>query len=190
MAADYSQIEVRLLAHFSQDPILIRHLSLPGSDLFQEVASRWASLGLGFAQDPKTLNPQSTAPNLEGKTPLSGASNSGEMGGEKGDFQASGVGREKAKRLVYGVLYGMGPRALASALGCTFQEASRAKEEFLGQFPQVALWLESTVDKCRESGYSSGLFWVFRGFGALLGPGPLGFKISVLRVQGLRFSSA
>ncbi|KAK3136447.1 hypothetical protein QOZ80_5BG0434890 [Eleusine coracana subsp. coracana] len=42
VTADYSQIELRLMAHFSKDPTLIELLSKPDGDVFTMIASRWA----------------------------------------------------------------------------------------------------------------------------------------------------
>ncbi|RCV18574.1 hypothetical protein SETIT_3G311900v2 [Setaria italica] len=41
VTADYSQIELRLMAHFSKDPMLIELLSKPDGDVFTMIASRW-----------------------------------------------------------------------------------------------------------------------------------------------------
>ncbi|CAL4907070.1 unnamed protein product [Urochloa decumbens] len=41
VTADYSQIELRLMAHFSKDPTLIELLSKPDGDVFTMIASRW-----------------------------------------------------------------------------------------------------------------------------------------------------
>uniref|UniRef100_A0A0D9XYP7 Helicase and polymerase-containing protein TEBICHI n=1 Tax=Leersia perrieri TaxID=77586 RepID=A0A0D9XYP7_9ORYZ len=41
VTADYSQIELRLMAHFSKDPALIELLSKPDGDVFTMIASRW-----------------------------------------------------------------------------------------------------------------------------------------------------
>jgi DNA polymerase theta len=41
VTADYSQIELRLMAHFSKDPTLIELLSKPDADVFTMIASRW-----------------------------------------------------------------------------------------------------------------------------------------------------
>nr|CAB3461938.1 unnamed protein product [Digitaria exilis] len=41
VTADYSQIELRLMAHFSKDPSLIELLSKPDGDVFTMIASRW-----------------------------------------------------------------------------------------------------------------------------------------------------
>ena len=41
VTADYSQIELRLMAHFSKDLMLIELLSKPDGDVFTMIASRW-----------------------------------------------------------------------------------------------------------------------------------------------------
>lgn len=41
VTADYSQIELRFMAHFSKDPVLIELLSKPDVDVFTMIASRW-----------------------------------------------------------------------------------------------------------------------------------------------------
>ncbi|KAK1266849.1 hypothetical protein QJS04_geneDACA019368 [Acorus gramineus] len=41
VTADYSQIELRLMAHFSKDPILIELLSKPDGDVFNMLAAKW-----------------------------------------------------------------------------------------------------------------------------------------------------
>lgn len=44
MSADYAQIEVRMMAHFSGDTGLLALLSTPGGDLFRMIAAKWASV--------------------------------------------------------------------------------------------------------------------------------------------------
>eukprot|EP00850_Spirogloea_muscicola_P023061 SM000326S12429 [mRNA] locus=s326:82656:94371:+ [translate_table: standard] len=98
LSADYSQIEVRLMAHFSNDGALIDILREPAGDLFRMIADSW-------------LKRDSTEVTMKE--------------------------REKAKRLVYGILYGMGCDALADKLGCCVEEATKRKEEFLDIYPGV-----------------------------------------------------
>ncbi|AQK40089.1 Helicase and polymerase-containing protein TEBICHI [Zea mays] len=42
ITADYSQIELRLMAHFSKDHMLVELLKKPDGDVFTMIASRWA----------------------------------------------------------------------------------------------------------------------------------------------------
>ena len=56
MSADYSQLELRLMAHFSKDSLLLEIFSKGGIDVFKQVAGQWFgglelfSDGLGLAK--------------------------------------------------------------------------------------------------------------------------------------------
>ncbi|CAM6130031.1 unnamed protein product [Calypogeia fissa] len=114
LSADYSQIELRLMAHFSEDAGLIALLSKPSGDLFRMITSQWT----GNAETAVT------------------------------DKQ-----REQTKRLVYGILYGMGVQALAEQLDCSIAEASLNLEKFRSAFPGVHAWLQQACVNCHKSGY-------------------------------------
>ncbi|XP_042440198.1 helicase and polymerase-containing protein TEBICHI-like [Zingiber officinale] len=114
LTADYSQIELRLMAHFSKDLPLIELLSKPDGDVFIMMASRWTS------------KPESSI-------------NSDE--------------RDCTKRLVYGILYGMGPNALGEQLQCSPEEAAEKIQSFRYSFPGISTWLDEAVSSCRQKGY-------------------------------------
>ncbi|KAH9615418.1 hypothetical protein KSS87_023001 [Heliosperma pusillum] len=102
LAADYSQIELRIMAHFSKDSSLIELLSNPKGDAFTMIASRWTG---------------------------------------KSENDVSSQERDQTKRLVYGILYGMGPNTLAEQLNCSADEAKAKILSFKSSFPGVASWL-------------------------------------------------
>ncbi|KAJ1257461.1 hypothetical protein BS78_K017400 [Paspalum vaginatum] len=56
VTADYSQIELRLMAHFSRDPTLIELLSRPDGDVFTMIASRWAGKEESFISSKEREN--------------------------------------------------------------------------------------------------------------------------------------
>ncbi|XP_073390265.1 helicase and polymerase-containing protein TEBICHI isoform X3 [Physcomitrium patens] len=114
LSADYSQIELRLMAHFSGDPSLVSLLSHPTGDLFRVLAAQWTGLPMCEVSDKQ---------------------------------------RERTKRLVYGILYGMGVNTLAEHLECPVAEAQVMLERFKGTFPLVTTWLSHAVDSCRQKGY-------------------------------------
>ncbi|KAK9742156.1 hypothetical protein RND81_03G151800 [Saponaria officinalis] len=114
LAADYSQIELRLMAHFSKDSSLIELLSDPQGDAFTMIAARWT-----------------------GKT----------------ENDVSSQERDQTKRLVYGILYGMGSNTLAEQLSCSADEAKKKIQSFKSSFPGVASWLQEAVEFCRQKGY-------------------------------------
>ncbi|OUZ99943.1 DNA-directed DNA polymerase [Macleaya cordata] len=114
LTADYSQIELRLMAHFSKDSSLIQFLSKPNGDVFTMIAARWT----------------------------------GQL-----EAAVSSQERDQTKRLVYGILYGMGPKTLAEQLDCSSDEAAEKIQSFKSSFPGVASWLHEAVESCRQKGY-------------------------------------
>lgn len=60
--------------------------------------------------------------------------------------------RDQTKRLVYGILYGMGANTLAENLKCSPAEAAEKIQSFKSYFPGVASWLYEAVAYCHEKG--------------------------------------
>ncbi|EEF45923.1 DNA polymerase theta, putative [Ricinus communis] len=114
LTADYSQIELRLMAHFSKDASLIELLSKPHGDVFTIIAARWTG---------------------------------------KAEESVASLERDQTKRLVYGILYGMGANTLAQQLECSSDEAAEKIKSFKSCFPGVASWLHEAVASCRKNGY-------------------------------------
>lgn len=114
LTADYSQIELRLMAHFSKDTALIKLLTKPHGDVFNLIAAQWTG---------------------------------------KPEASVSSVERDQTKRMVYGILYGMGANTLAEQLDCSSDEAAEKIKSFKSSFPGVASWLHEAVASCREKGY-------------------------------------
>ncbi|MQL93723.1 hypothetical protein Taro_026365, partial [Colocasia esculenta] len=114
LTADYSQIELRLMAHFSQDSSLIELLSKPDGDVFTMIAARWTG------KMESAVTPQE---------------------------------REHTKRLIYGILYGMGANTLSEQLGCSSDDAAEKIQSFKDSFPGVSAWLRDAVASCRSKGY-------------------------------------
>ncbi|KAL9285014.1 hypothetical protein ACSQ67_024628 [Phaseolus vulgaris] len=114
LTADYSQIELRLMAHFSKDPSLVELLSKPDGDVFKMMAARWTGCS---------------------------------------EVSVDSQEREQTKRMVYGILYGMGVNSLAEQLDCSSDEAAEKIANFKSSFPGVASWLREAVASCRSKGY-------------------------------------
>ena len=118
VVADYSQIELRILAHISGDAALIQAFA-EGQDIHRITAA-------------KVFN---VAPDLV----------SGEM-------------RFAAKRINFGLLYGMGAFSLAKDLGVSNAEAKAFIEAYFGQFPGVRGCLDRILAEAREKKEVSTLF--------------------------------
>ncbi|KAL8244776.1 hypothetical protein R6Q59_011034 [Mikania micrantha] len=114
VTADYSQIELRLMAHFSKDTSLIELLTKPSGDVFNMITAKW------------TGKPESSVNPTE---------------------------RDQTKRLVYGILYGMGANSLAEQLECSPDDANEKIQSFKRSFPGVSSWLKEAVAVCRKKGY-------------------------------------
>ncbi|EFJ44683.1 hypothetical protein VOLCADRAFT_94989 [Volvox carteri f. nagariensis] len=131
VAADYSQIELRLLAHMSGDlrlqELLKRGVEQSegrgggggGTDAFRHIAASWLRPG--------------TAP-----------------------ADVSSRDREQVKRVVYGIIYGMTAQGLAQQLaeyGVGLEEATALRTSFLRHFAGVQAFITSSLYHARRHGY-------------------------------------
>ena len=113
LCADYSQIELRVLAHLSRDSILIK--------AFKEnldIHTFTASLVFGVEQEKVTKKM-----------------------------------RNMAKRVNFGIIYGMGPYALARDIGVSHKQAEKFIDEYFKRYPKVTDYLNGEIKKAREKGY-------------------------------------
>lgn len=117
ISADYSQIELRLLAHLSGDDVL-REVYRAGEDVHARTAAR-----------------------VHGVAPA--------------DVTADQ--RRAAKVVNFGVVYGMGPHALAQQTGLPYAEAKRFIEGYFAAYPRVKPYMEEVLEAARCDGYVSTL---------------------------------
>jgi uracil-DNA glycosylase family 4 len=54
--------------------------------------------------------------------------------------------RYQAKEIVFGLIYGMGVKALAERTGITIEEATFIKNEFFTTFPEATIWIKQVQD--------------------------------------------
>jgi DNA polymerase-1 len=118
VVADYSQIELRILAHLSGDAALIKAFA-EEQDIHRITAAKV------FGVAPELV--------------------SSEM-------------RFAAKRINFGLLYGMGAFSLAKDLGVSNAEAKTFIEAYFGQFPGVRGCLDKVVAAARENKEVATLF--------------------------------
>jgi DNA polymerase-1 len=114
VSADYSQIELRLLAHISEDERLIDALEA-GADLHRLTASHV----YGIPEDHVTE-----------------------------------VQRTTAKRINFGILYGISPYGLGRDLGVTQSEAKGFIDRFFDAYPKTRETIDRLVDQATERGYA------------------------------------
>jgi DNA polymerase-1 len=66
--------------------------------------------------------------------------------------------RFRAKALNFGILYGMGPRAMAQRAGVSMQEAKNFMDDYFLKFSGVKEYIDRTVVQARERGYTETLW--------------------------------
>jgi DNA polymerase-1 len=118
VTADYSQVELRILAHLSGDEELIDFFRR-GEDIHRATASKVFGVP------------------LEKVTPDQ---------------------RRGAKTINFGVLYGMGPFALAAQLGVSRAEAKDFIAAYFERFPKIRTCLDTVLEKARATGGTETIF--------------------------------
>jgi DNA polymerase-1 len=129
VGADYSQVELRVLAHLCQDPALI--------DAFRRNMDIHATTAAAvYGVDFDAVAPEQ---------------------------------RMFAKRVNFGLLYGMSSFRLARETGMPRAEADRFVREYFDRFPGVEKYLDETKRQAAERGYVETLMGRRRYFPALQG---------------------
>jgi DNA polymerase I len=130
ISADYSQVELRILAHMADDPTLKAAFER-GEDIHATTAAAIYD------------------------TPLK---------------DVTSMQRSFAKRINFGIAYGMGAFALAQNTGMTQLEAQDFIRKYFERFPRVRAWLDGTKRKAAELGYVETLLGRRRYFPELQAP--------------------
>jgi len=113
ISADYSQVELRILAHLSDDPTL-KQAFANNEDIHATTAAAIYDVPI------REVNPMQ---------------------------------RSNAKRINFGIAYGMGAMALAANTGMTPAEAQDFINRYFARFPRVRDWLERIKRLAAEQGY-------------------------------------
>lgn len=118
VSADYSQIELRLLAHYSEDESLINAFhnnidihSLTASEIFD--------------------------------VPIQ---------------EVNSTMRRTAKAVNFGIIYGISDYGLAQNIGCSRTRAREYISKYFDKYAKIKNYLDSSVLKAKETGYSTTLF--------------------------------
>jgi DNA polymerase-1 len=113
LSADYSQVELRILAHLSDDPVLLEAFRT-GRDIHRFTAS------LIFGVKEEEVTPEM---------------------------------RENAKRVNFGIVYGMSSFGLSKDLGIDPATAQAFIAEYFLRYPRVKAYLDGQIDFVRKNGY-------------------------------------
>ena len=112
--ADYSQIELRIMAHLSGDEKLIQAYQ-EADDIHTSTASQ--VFHIPFDQVTESQ-------------------------------------RRNAKAVNFGIIYGMSSFGLSQELGISMKEATDTIERYFTTYPKVKAFLDSSVDRAKETGYA------------------------------------
>ncbi|MFH2137162.1 MAG: DNA polymerase I [Candidatus Omnitrophota bacterium] len=113
LSADYSQIELRVLAHLSKDKNLTKAFH-EDRDIHDFTAS------LIFAVEEEAVTKKM---------------------------------RDVAKRVNFGIVYGMGSFGLARDIGVSVGEAKQFIEGYFARYPAVGTYMQQQIEQAKESGY-------------------------------------
>ena len=116
--ADYSQIELRVLAHLSEDEHMIEAFK-NGEDIHRQAASKV----FGIPQDEVTKEQRSSA-----------------------------------KAVNFGIVYGISEFGLGEQLGINRNKAKEYIEQYLTEYSGVRMFMQESIKKAKETGYSMTMF--------------------------------
>lgn len=113
LAADYSQVELRVLAHLSEDPGLL--------SAFQ----RDEDVHMATASQVYGVPPSAVTPEM----------------------------RRIAKIMNFGIIYGLSAHGIAQQTGLTMKGGASFIESYLGRYPGIKKFIETTKLRAKEEGY-------------------------------------
>lgn len=113
LAADFCQLELRILTHLSHDPLMLQVMQSPG-DIFTTITATWNGCR---------------------------------------EAAVTGVQRERTKQICYGIIYGMGVRAIADGLQCDEDTAREITGSFHAAYPGIRAFTERIVGYAQQQGY-------------------------------------
>ena len=118
ISADYSQIELRVMASLADDKHMQEAFE---KDLDIHTATASRIYGIPLTDVDKTM-------------------------------------RRSAKTANFGILYGISAFGLAKRLGIPRKEANELIQEYFNKYPQIKTFIDSTIEKVKELGYTETLY--------------------------------
>lgn len=140
IVADFSQLEYRLLAHFSQDPALIK-MFINGWDMH-------------------SLTTYNIFPNIKAEV----HERFGTLSTEALKWLAEEYPnqRKHGKLLNFEIIYGVGPGKIADQLNISMDEAKRMVEGWFAGYPMIRPWMNRKLSEARNRGFSRTLAGRYR----------------------------
>lgn len=163
IAADYSQLEMRLLAAAAQQQSMV-DIFLRGWDIHAGNAALMFDTpyeDIDAAKDllkkMSKLTPQDALNEAESKLPgvsQRAGSVQGRGRSVEGYLRACAGYRSAAKNIGFGLNYGMGPGKLANGLGISLDEAKAKIAQYKDTYPAVEAFMTEAVEEGRRTGYA------------------------------------
>ena len=66
--------------------------------------------------------------------------------------------RRKAKAINFGIIYGISQYGLAKQINVSNHEAEEFLNAYFFKFPEIKIYMDSTIKFCRKSGYVNNIF--------------------------------
>lgn len=136
IAADYSQIEVRIMAKLSGDPALIAAIN-SGKDIHCVMATEVFGSRMGFDYD--VINKARKDENHPRHNELTAV-------------------RSRVKTVTFGVPYGAAAPRIAMMTGMTEDEAAELMADYFAKYPVLKKWIEEQGRNALQFGYSSSAY--------------------------------
>ncbi|MAP23563.1 MAG: hypothetical protein CL582_21760, partial [Alteromonadaceae bacterium] len=131
-AADYAQLEMRILAHFSEDPSLITAIK-SGQDVHSSTASKMFKVSYEDIMEARRKD--------DNGEPLT-------------DYDEKLLSHRKgAKAINFGLMYGQGSGRLAATLGCSADEAKTLIRQYFAAFPKITKYFKNAIKEASELEY-------------------------------------
>jgi DNA polymerase-1 len=134
LAADYAQLEMRILAHLSGDNTLSESIR-SGLDVHSSTAAKMFKVPY-----EDIIKARRKDDNDE----------------EISEYEKKLLGHRKgAKAINFGLMYGQGAGALAGTLGCHIDEARLLIKQYFSAFPKVTKYFKRAIGDARDVGFCS-----------------------------------
>ena len=131
-AADYAQLEMRILAHFSGDPSLIKAIK-SGQDVHTSTAAKMFKVPYEDIMVAREKD---------------------DNGEALSDYDKKLLGHRKgAKAINFGLMYGQGSGRLAGTLGCSNDEAKLLIRQYFAAFPKITKYFKYAIKEATELEY-------------------------------------
>ncbi|SMO92220.1 DNA polymerase [Melghirimyces algeriensis] len=128
VSIDYSQIELRVLAHLANDPVLIESFH-KGRDIHSATAAQISGIPYEQVEERKDVDGS-----IEQKL------------------------RKQAKSVNFGIVYGMTPVGLSTELDISQKEAEKLIDSYFASYPSIKEYMDKQVELVRKMGYVVDLF--------------------------------